>query len=188
MTTPAEAAFPTELARLPQTSIAEIDVRPLVASGGSPCDVVQEIPTRLPEGGAVRLRVPFEPVPLYGAMAGLGLHHWTQRHAHNDWEVWFWRAETGSSPGAAEASSSCGCAAGGSVSSDAVVDVRGLAPPEPMQRTLEVLERLPAGASLIQKVDRVPRFLLPVLEERGYSWTVLHEGEDGVEMRITPAR
>lgn len=47
------------------------------------------------------------------------------------------------------------------------LDHRGLEPPLPMVRTLEAYEALPLGATLVIRNDRVPVFLLPVLEERG---------------------
>ena len=56
-----------------------------------------------------------------------------------------------------------------------VLDVRGLEPPEPMQRTLEILETLPVGGTLMQINSRVPQFLLPLLEERGFEYTKMSE-------------
>nr|PZN91562.1 MAG: hypothetical protein DIU52_03075 [bacterium] len=65
-----------------------------------------------------------------------------------------------------------------------VLDVRGLEPPEPMVRTLEALERLPAGATLVQINARVPRFLLPRLEERGFTYEVREQAPDLVRVFI----
>ncbi len=59
-----------------------------------------------------------------------------------------------------------------------VLDVRDLEPPEPMVRTLEALEHLPAGATLVQINVRVPRFLLPRLEERGFTYEVREQAPD----------
>ena len=56
-----------------------------------------------------------------------------------------------------------------------VIDVRGLAPPEPMERTLALLDRLPAGGRLLQINDRVPVFLLEFLDERGDSYEVAED-------------
>jgi uncharacterized protein (DUF2249 family) len=65
-----------------------------------------------------------------------------------------------------------------------VLDVRDLEPPEPMVRTLEALERLPAGATLVQINVRVPRFLLPRLEERGFTYEVREQAPDLVRVFI----
>lgn len=64
-----------------------------------------------------------------------------------------------------------------------LLDVRGLEPPEPMVRTLEALEGLEEGHTLLQINDRVPRFLLPELDTRGFQHTVL-EDDDVVRVAI----
>jgi uncharacterized protein (DUF2249 family) len=49
------------------------------------------------------------------------------------------------------------------------IDVRGLAPPEPLQETLGTLASMDDDAVLVQINDRVPQHLLPKLEARGYA-------------------
>ena len=63
-----------------------------------------------------------------------------------------------------------------------MLDVRGLQPPEPLERTLEALEDMPAGRALLQVNDRVPAFLLPLLDERGYRYRI---GEDARGTLVT---
>jgi len=58
---------------------------------------------------------------------------------------------------------------------DIVLDVRGLTPPEPMERTLAALTDLPPGGRLLQINERVPVFLLPLLDERGYGYSVAED-------------
>ncbi|MDY6817417.1 MAG: DUF2249 domain-containing protein [Halobacteriales archaeon] len=57
------------------------------------------------------------------------------------------------------------------------LDVRGLGPPAPLQRTLETLTELDTRTILIQFNDRAPQHLYPQLDDRGYSYeTVETEG------------
>lgn len=49
------------------------------------------------------------------------------------------------------------------------VDVRDLAPPKPLQETLQTLESMDDDGVLVQVNDRVPQHLFPKLEERGYA-------------------
>jgi uncharacterized protein (DUF2249 family) len=63
-----------------------------------------------------------------------------------------------------------------------VLDVRGLAPPQPLERTLRALDELAEGTGLEQINDRVPAFLIPELEERGYAYTI---GEDARGVIVT---
>lgn len=51
-----------------------------------------------------------------------------------------------------------------------LLDVRELPPPQPLQQTLEVLAELDSGVALVQLNDRVPQFLFPKLEDRGYAF------------------
>ncbi len=70
---------------------------------------------------------------------------------------------------------------------DVLLDNRGLEPPQPMLRTLEALEALPAGGVLVIHNDRVPVFLLPVLEERGATVVVDEQPDGSARVRITAA-
>jgi uncharacterized protein (DUF2249 family) len=57
-------------------------------------------------------------------------------------------------------------------------------PPEPMTKTLEAVEAMPPGHTVIQINSRVPRFLLPELEARGFQHTVRQESADEVRVFI----
>ncbi len=132
----------------------ELDVRPILAAGGEPYSMIMEAVEHLAPGGTLVLRSPFDPTPLHRVLAGLGFSHATREGAPGDWETEYRRSDE---------------------EAPLVLDVRGLRPPEPLERTLEALEDLPAGRSLLQLNDRVPAFLLPLLDERGYRYRI---GED----------
>jgi tRNA 2-thiouridine synthesizing protein A len=56
---------------------------------------------------------------------------------------------------------------------DEVLDNRGLPPPQPLVRTLEVIDRWgPKPHVLVMIVDREPYLLYPELDERGLSYSV----------------
>lgn len=168
-----QEAMPGVLAALAPERVVEVDVRAELRAGGEPFGGITAALRRLPPGGALRLRAIFEPVPLYRVLARQGLDHWTEQLAPDDWVVWFF-------PATAAAASATGPATPGvtamSVDDVVVLDVRGLEPPEPLLRTLEQLERLPAGATLVQVNELVPQFLLPQLRSRGYTWDTVEEG------------
>lgn len=48
------------------------------------------------------------------------------------------------------------------------LDARDLPPPQPLQRTLELLVDLDDDAVLVQYNDRAPQHLYPKLTDRGY--------------------
>ena len=58
------------------------------------------------------------------------------------------------------------------------IDVRGLAPPQPLVAVLRLVEALAAAAPVVVHLDRDPVLLYPELAERG--WTALRiDGEPG---------
>lgn len=132
----------------------ELDVRPTLAAGGEPYSMIMEAVNRLGPHETLVLRSPFDPTPLHRVLAGMGFSHTTRELGPDDWVTEYARQDE---------------------EAPLVLDVRGLLPPEPLERTLEALEGMPAGRPLLQVNDRVPAFLLPLLDERGYRYRI---GED----------
>ena len=66
------------------------------------------------------------------------------------------------------------------------LDVADLGPPEPLRKTLELLGELSDETILVQRNDRVPQFLLPKLDDRGYAYDAV-ETDDGVVTAIWAA-
>jgi len=182
-------------------SAVELDVRDELGKGGEPFSRIMAAVAGLGEGQVLHLRAPFEPVPLFAVMAKRGFGHKTEQHADDDWSVWFFRQKAGAEqPAAATASPTAPAAARQSsdrvaaqTASDAEssgartevwLDVRDLEPPEPLVRTLEALESLPADHVLVQVNMRVPQFLLPILRERGFHFTIDESQANEVQVRI----
>lgn len=167
---------PSALEAIPEEKTVHVDVRQDLRSGREPFDRIMTARREMPPGGALCLRAIFEPVPLYGVMERQGLAHHTERLAADDWRVWFYHDEV-----APEAAGGGSPAVGDDV---VVLDVRGLEPPEPLVRTLEALEALPAGHTLVQLNGRVPRFLLPELEARGFGYEIREQSPELVRVFI----
>ena len=51
-----------------------------------------------------------------------------------------------------------------------ILDARDLPPPEPMERTLDVLAHLPPGDCLVLRLPRQPFPLMDLLGRMGYRW------------------
>ncbi|HSJ09897.1 MAG TPA: DUF2249 domain-containing protein [Longimicrobiales bacterium] len=174
---------PAALENLPAGRIVELDVRDELRAGREPFSLIMAARQSLAPGSVLCVRAIFEPVPLYAVMRRQGLAAWTEMHAPDDWTVWFYdeaAAPTHAAPATGASAADVATDPAGDVDGDVVViDVRGLEPPEPMVRTLEALAQLAPGATLVQLNERVPQFLLPVLEERGFMYEV-REQEEGV--------
>ncbi len=159
---------PAALRAVPESSQRHVDVREDVRRKQEPFAKIMAAVKTLGPDDVLVLRAPFEPIPLYAVLGKRGFAHWTERRAADDWSVWFYRraSETGD-PNPPE---NAGAAEGRA----RVLDVRGLEPPQPMVRVLEVLERLEPGQQIEVLHERRPMFLYPQLDERGFS----HETEE----------
>lgn len=177
---PEAPAIPAALQALPPDKIVECDVREDLRAGREPFRRILDGALALPVGSVLRVRAIFEPVPLYAVLGKQGLAHYTERLAPDDYRVWFHRDGQAHAPAPAVSAAPVA-----SADDDVVVlDVRGLEPPEPMVRTLEALATLPRGATLVQLNVRVPEFLLPKLEERGFSYEIREQSRDLVRLFI----
>lgn len=178
--TPTEAA-PPGLLDTPTKLLVDLDVREDLRAGREPFRQILQASMALQPGQVLRLRAIFEPAPLYAVLGKQGLSHYTECLAAEDWRVWFYRGAGAPAPQTEAASAG---APPGLDDDVEILDVRGLEPPEPMVLTLEALERLPRGKTLVQINVRVPQFLLPKLAERGFTWEAREQSADLVRLFI----
>ncbi len=174
-------------------AVVELDVREELRNGREPFSIIMAAVDALAPDETLHLRATFQPVPLFRVLGKRGYQNHSVAHAPDDWSIWFYPVDSDAdaplenTPRAGAPAATGPAPAAATASNEIVIDVRGLEPPEPMVRTLESLESLPAGAVLIQLNDRVPQFLLPILAERGFRHEVEHTTDDGVRVRISRA-
>lgn len=173
----------------PGRPVVELDVREDLRKGREPFSRIMAAVGSLRDGEALCLRATFEPVPLFTVMAKRGYDHFAERLDTDDWRVWFYPhdpalADDDGDDLSAAPSTEPEAPAPGASANEIVLDVRGLEPPEPMQRTLEALTDLPDGAVLIQVNVRIPHFLLPILTERGFAYEIHEPSPERVVVRI----
>lgn len=147
-----------------------LDVRADFRAGLHPCDKIQSALGAVGKDEALRLLVPFEPVPLFEVAASKGLGYHASRTDEGDWEVIFSPSLAApASPSSAARPAACGCGCEESSTGTSLeVDARGLEPPQPMVKILEALTTLPQGSALRARTDRRPVHLYPILESRGF--------------------
>lgn len=69
-----------------------LDVRPILAEGGEPFVLIMETAAPLQAGESLLLTAPFEPVPLYAALAQRGFTHQTETVNAGEWWILFTRS------------------------------------------------------------------------------------------------
>ncbi len=127
-----------------------LDVRPTLLAGGDPLPDILQAFAELEEGQSLRLLAPFEPVPLFRMMEAKGYTWTSYARDGDDREVLFTPAGAAAPEPAAAAVPDRGAAVSDPAAADwpapaHTLDNRGLPPPEPLVRTLEAVETLPAG-------------------------------------------
>ena len=146
------------------TDYIDVDVRPILRSGGEPFSVIMAALGQLAPGQGLRLYATFKPVPLFAVMADKGFAHSERELDGGEWEVLFEPVTaSAASPPQAHAFDEW-------PETRTKLDNRDLDPPEPMVRILAAAEKLAPGETLSALLRREPVFLFPQLEKRGFRW------------------
>lgn len=117
-----------------------------------------------------------DPVPLYYQFAGqfAGAFTWEYlERGPEEFQVKITRIAATPAIPATPPPGGCGSAQ----SQGALLDVRGLEPPEPMLHILAAIETVPAGGQLRALTDRKPVHLLAELTTRGITHTSLEQAD-----------
>lgn len=148
------------------TTFIDLDVRPILRSGGEPFQKIMEAVAALAPGEGLRLLATFKPTPLLQVLGSKGFSHEAKALDGGEWEVLFRPNGTAAAGAPAPASPDA------SHWPEPVehMDNRDLDPPEPMVRILSALETMDDGEVLSALLCREPMFLLPELAKRGHQW------------------
>jgi uncharacterized protein (DUF2249 family) len=163
--TPRAASTPPDWFGTSQIA-ATLDVRPLLARGEEPFKTIMDAARTIPAGSTLRLIAPFEPVPLFDALAKQGFTHWSSQLDSNTWQVDFHRSHDRAKNSVAPAPVTIDWDA---PAAEITIDVSELVPPEPMVKILQTLETLPPATRLLVHHVRRPIHLYDRLDEMGYA-------------------
>ncbi|MBF0610837.1 MAG: DUF2249 domain-containing protein [Magnetococcales bacterium] len=153
---------------IPADKQVKIDTRPLLDQGIDPFNQIQASLASLPSQGMILLIIPFQPLPLYQVLAGLG-YGYQAAYGEDNWHIGVFAktAEQKAPP------------------PPALLDVRDLPPPEPMVRVLQAVTGLQPGQSIQVIHHRLPHLLYPRLAERNLQVTTREEEDGSVLLTIT---
>lgn len=175
------------------SSFVDVDVRPILRSGGEPFGKIMQAVAALGPGEGLRLLATFKPTPLLRVMGSKGFTHEAREIGGGDWEVLFSPELQPDTPASQEAPSPLKAASASPASQKRDdsswpepvrhLDNRELDPPEPMVRIMAATESMAPGEVLSALLCREPIFLLPELARRGHAWKGGFE-PDGTTYRI----
>ncbi|QQE80999.1 DUF2249 domain-containing protein [Alicyclobacillus sp. SO9] len=153
--------------------IVDLDVRDILRKKEEPFPVIMEGINKLGEEEILQLHATFEPTPLLRVLKKKGYDSIVRKMEDeaDHFVVQFYREK------------------GGDNSLPYWhIDNRGLEPPEPMMRALELLDNESGLAEGVWGLEiwneRVPAILLPELDERGFAYDVDDKGNGTVVVRM----
>ena len=168
------AARPEALRGAAEERVVDLDVRDDLRRGEEPFPRIMQARSGMSADGILRVRALFEPLPLYGVMAGHGLELWTEELAPDDWRVRFYDPDA-TSESAEE-------------TDPVVLDVRPIPPRAKHATIFKVFGALEAGRFFVLVNDHDPRPLRYQFEaERAgkFKWEYLEEGPEVWRVKIS---
>jgi uncharacterized protein (DUF2249 family)/predicted HTH domain antitoxin len=154
-------------------NIVTLDVRPILSGGEDPFDEIMKTIKGIKEEETLLIINTFEPVPLLNILQKRGYIYHTERPEPGVVHCFLQKA--GADTPTNKVTEVRGNEADDFESIEnrfkgklTEIDVREMEMPMPMVITLEALEKLNEGEALYVHHKRLPRYLLPELENRGY--------------------
>lgn len=166
-----------------QIKTFKLDVRDIMRNGDEPFNIIMQTVKKIKNGEALLLETIFEPAPLYEVMKKKGFQYQTEIISEDHYRVWFYKLKEKNlnnvEPEPMDPDKRI------REEADTVyLDVRGLEPPQPMAMILETLAKLAASKTLIVQHERIPMFLYPKLNEKGFSYETHEIDQHNVQLII----
>lgn len=165
-----------------------LDVRPVIAAGEDPLQLILKRVESLPEGYALQIINSFEPVPLLKLLQKKGFETHSEKISEGLYRATFRKKGPikGMVERPAESTGDWEFLLEKYNGNMVALDVRQLEMPGPMHTILEALETLPSDSALFIHHKKTPVFLLPELAQRGFQYRILERAPGHVEMLIFP--
>ncbi|KUO95375.1 DUF2249 domain-containing protein [Ferroacidibacillus organovorans] len=148
--------------------LIDLDVREMLRAREEPFQRIMAAVSELEPMDVLQLHATFKPDPLLNVLLKRGLRHAVLQLDEEHFVVDFYKSEE--------------------ELPYFHLDNRGLEPPQPMVRTLEFLEKrseIKDGALGLEIWnERVPAFLLPELDDAGFSYNLIEDPDGTVCVRI----
>ncbi|RNI24134.1 DUF2249 domain-containing protein [Rufibacter latericius] len=184
---PSAFVFPVFLQELPPNAFLYLDVREDIAAGNDPFLSIMKAVEQVNGQNALVILNTFEPTPLIQILQKRGYVSFAEVKSPELVYTYFWRKGAGtvsSTLASAEWTGDFEQSLAQYAGNLKQVDVRQLEMPLPMVTILKELEGLPFGKALHVTHQRVPQFLLPKLQERGFQVAIKEVGPGEVYLLI----
>jgi uncharacterized protein (DUF2249 family) len=178
---PKQAGGPPEWLSLALDAVP-LDVRPLLTQGVDPFATVMEAVADIEFGGSLVIDAPFNPSPLRRILAGRGFSSYGRKLSEGHWRVFFHLDGGVDWESGAEVDVGPEGAMTWREDDGLHIDVRKLAPPNPLVAILRAVDGAGPGETIVVHHEREPHFLAPELAERG--WRIARVSAEVVNVRL----
>ncbi len=183
---PAEKSLPDFITSLKPRDISALDVRPVIAAGKDPLNIILEKLKKIRLGQALQIINSFEPAPLISLLKKKGFESYSE--TINDQLVHTFFYKKIKLPGeilfSVDASQNWEEVNEHFKDHILTIDVSELEMPLPMATILEELEHLPAKTALFVHHKRIPVFLLSELADRKFDYRIKQICDGQVDILI----
>ncbi|RAU22019.1 hypothetical protein CU669_09995 [Paramagnetospirillum kuznetsovii] len=166
----------------PALDVAAMDVRGFLAEGVDPFAAIMEAAAGIEFGGFLVIDAPFNPSPLRRVLAGRGFSSYGRKLSEGHWRVFFHLDGGADWESGADVKVSPEGAMTWREDDGIHIDVRKLAPPNPMLAIIRLIETLTGNETVVVHHEREPHFLAPELAERG--WRIARIANEVVNVRL----
>ncbi len=190
-----ETASPKDKYRLEEKTIQmkkekviEMDVRPVLASGVDPFEAIMAKLKTMNDDETLMIINTFEPIPLLNILKKKGYVYETERPENGVVHTYLEKAENEVEEQKQEKESfneadfeQMAQRFAGKMEE---IDVRDLEMPMPMVTILEAIEKIEPGHALFVHHKKLPQYLIPELEDRGFKWVSQEIDDSNIKLII----
>ena len=172
---------------LAKEQLLQLDVRPLIAAGSDPLNLILEKIRSVQPGQVLKIVNSFEPAPLISMLEKKSFESYVDVVNSNLVETYFYKAVKSGDAAPQTRKQAAGDweqvlqRFAGKLQK---TDVRHLEMPQPMLVILEALDGLPADTALYVYHKRIPVFLLTELAQRNFEYRIKEIGDGDVQLLI----
>lgn len=179
--------LPHFITALSKEQLVDLDVRPVLAAGNDPLNVIMDKIKAIQPGQVLKIINTFEPTPLILMLEKKGFEVYVDVIDTNHIETYFRKtvqSKAATSPKPKTAGSDWEQIEKRFAEKMQELDVRGLEMPKPMLSILEALDHLSHDTALYVYHKRIPVFLLPELAQRGFEYRIKEVSDGDVRLLI----
>lgn len=167
-------------------TIIELDVRPILEAGTDPFEAIMAKLKTMDDNHTLKIINSFEPIPLLNILKKKGYAYETERPESGVVHTFLekFEGEENNSRETVVQELSYAQVENKFDGKMTEVDVRDMEMPMPMVTILEEIEKVKEGHALFVHHKKLPQYLIPELEDRGYKWVSNEIDEANVKIII----